>query len=91
MDKKELPADGVVTGYGDLEGRTVFVYSQDFTVMGGSVGPVHQKKMADTAAMALEAKAPLIGLYDSAGARLQEGSEISPLPGFFSKTQGAPA
>jgi len=75
MDKKELPADGVVTGYGDLEGRTVFVYSQDFTVMGGSVGPVHQKKMADTAAMALEAKAPLIGLYDSAGARLQEGSE----------------
>jgi acetyl-CoA carboxylase carboxyltransferase component len=75
MDKKELPADGVVTGYGELQGRTVFVYSQDFTVMGGSVGPVHQKKMADTAAMAYEAKAPLIGLYDSAGARLQEGSE----------------
>jgi len=75
MDKKELPADGVVTGYGEIQGRTVFVYSQDFTVMGGSVGPVHQKKMADTAAMAYEAKAPLIGLYDSAGARLQEGSE----------------
>jgi acetyl-CoA carboxylase carboxyltransferase component len=75
MDKKELPADGVVTGYGEIGGRTVFVYSQDFTVMGGSVGPVHQKKMADTAAMAYEARAPLIGLYDSAGARLQEGSE----------------
>ena len=75
MDKKELPADGVVTGYAKLQGRTVFLYSQDFTVMGGSVGPVHQKKMADTAAMAYQARAPLIGLYDSAGARLQEGSE----------------
>ena len=75
MDKRELPADGVITGYGEVQGRTVFVYSQDFTVMGGSVGPVHQKKMADTAAMAYEARAPLIGLYDSAGARLQEGSE----------------
>jgi acetyl-CoA carboxylase carboxyltransferase component len=75
MDKKELPADGVVTGYGEVQGRTVFVYSQDFTVMGGSVGPVHQKKMADTAAMARQARIPLIGLYDSAGARLQEGSE----------------
>ncbi|MBC8466905.1 MAG: acyl-CoA carboxylase subunit beta [Deltaproteobacteria bacterium] len=75
MDKRELPADGVVTGYGEIKGRTVFVYSQDFTVMGGSVGPVHQKKIADTAAMAYEARAPLIGLYDSAGARLQEGSE----------------
>lgn len=75
MDKKELPADGVVTGYGEVQGRTVFVCSQDFTVMGGSVGPVHQKKMAETAALAYEARAPLIGLFDSAGARLQEGSE----------------
>ena len=75
MDRKELPADGVITGYGEIQGRTVFVYSQDFTVMGGSCGPVHQKKMAETAALAYEAKAPLIGLYDSAGARLQEGSE----------------
>ncbi|MGQ9655085.1 MAG: acyl-CoA carboxylase subunit beta [Thermodesulfobacteriota bacterium] len=75
LDQMELPADGVVTGYGKIEGRTVFVYSQDFTVMGGSCGPVHQKKMADTAALAYEARAPLVGLYDSAGARLQEGSE----------------
>ena len=75
MDKKELPADGVITGYGEVDGRTLFLYSQDFTVMGGSVGPVHQKKMAETAAQALVARAPLIGLYDSAGARLQEGSE----------------
>jgi acetyl-CoA carboxylase carboxyltransferase component len=75
MEKKELPADGVITGYGTVQGRTVFIYSQDFTVMGGSVGPVHQKKMAETAAMARQARVPLIGLYDSAGARLQEGSE----------------
>ena len=75
MDKKELPADGVITGYGQVQGRTVFVYSQDFTVMGGAVGPVHQKKMAETVAMARQANVPLIGLYDSAGARLQEGSE----------------
>jgi acetyl-CoA carboxylase carboxyltransferase component len=75
MDKLELPADGVVTGYGEISGRIVFVYSQDFTVMGGSAGPVHQKKIADLMAMAYEKKAPLIGIYDSAGARLQEGSE----------------
>lgn len=75
LDRMELPADGVVTGYGEMNGRTVFVYSQDFTVMGGSCGPVHQKKMAETAVLALNARAPLIGLYDSAGARLQEGSE----------------
>ena len=75
LDKMELPADGVITGYGEMNGRPVFVYSQDFTVMGGSCGPVHQKKMAETAALALKARAPLIGLYDSAGARLQEGSE----------------
>ena len=75
MEKKELPADGVITGFGEINGRTVCVYAQDFTVMGGSVGPVHQKKMADTAAMAYEVGVPLVGLYDSAGARLQEGSE----------------
>lgn len=75
LDKKELPADGVITGYGKIDNRPVFVYSQDFTVMGGSVGPVHQKKMAETAELAYQNRAPLIGLYDSAGARLQEGSE----------------
>ncbi len=75
MAGKELPADGVITGHGEIDGRTVFIYAQDFTVMGGSVGPVHQKKMAETAQLAYHAKAPLIGLYDSAGARLQEGSE----------------
>lgn len=75
MDKKELPADGVVTGYGNINKQTIFVYAQDFTVMGGSSGPVHQKKIADTAAVAFKMKVPLVGLYDSAGARLQEGSE----------------
>ena len=75
MDKKRYEGDAVVIGFGKIDGRMVCVYAQDFTVMGGSSGPVHQKKMSETAAMAFESKVPLIGLYDSAGARLQEGSE----------------
>lgn len=75
MEKRELPADGVITGFGNVNGRCVFIFAQDFTVMAGSAGPVHQKKIADIAQAAYKAKAPLIGLYDSAGARLQEGSE----------------
>lgn len=75
MENRELPADGVVTGFARINGKDVCLYSQDFTVMGGSVGPVHQKKMAETAALAHRCMVPLIGLYDSAGARLQEGSE----------------
>jgi len=73
MDKRELPADGVVTGYGLVDGRLVFVFSQDFTVMGGSVGRVHAEKICKIMDMALEAGAPVIGLNDSAGARIQEG------------------
>jgi len=75
MEKRELPADAVITGFGNVNGRCVFIFAQDFTVMAGSAGPVHQKKIADIAQAAYKAKAPLIGLYDSAGARLQEGSE----------------
>jgi acetyl-CoA carboxylase carboxyltransferase component len=73
MDKRELPADGVVTGYGLVNGRLVFIFSQDFTVMGGSVGRVHAEKICKIMDMALEAGAPIIGLNDSAGARIQEG------------------
>jgi len=75
MEKRELPADAVITGFGNVNGRCVFIFAQDFTVMAGSAGPVHQKKIAGIAQAAYKAKAPLIGLYDSAGARLQEGSE----------------
>lgn len=73
MADKELPADGVVTGYGGIGGRSVFVFSQDFTVMGGSIGGMHAKKICDVMDLALKNNAPLIGLYDSGGARVQEG------------------
>ena len=73
MEKREIPADGVVTGYGRVDGRTVFVFAQDFTVLGGSLGNMHAKKICDVMDMAAKVGAPLIGLCDSAGARVQEG------------------
>ncbi|BAA30390.1 methylmalonyl-CoA decarboxylase subunit alpha [Pyrococcus horikoshii] len=73
MDKRELPADGVITGYGTINGRLVFVYAQDFTVMGGSLGEMHAMKIKRIMELALEAGAPVIGLNDSGGARIQEG------------------
>ena len=73
MDKVKAPADGVITGYGKINGRLVFVYSQDFTVVGGSLGEMHAKKICKVADMALKMGAPLIGINDSGGARIQEG------------------
>ena len=73
MANKELSADGVVTGYGRIDGRLVFVFSQDFTVMGGSIGEMHAKKICDVIDLAVKTGAPLLGLYDSGGARVQEG------------------
>jgi acetyl-CoA carboxylase carboxyltransferase component len=64
----------VITGYGKVEGRVVFLYAQDFTVMGGSVGQVHGQKIASLIRMARQASAPVIGVIDSAGGRIQEGS-----------------
>ena len=73
MEKRELPADGVVTGYCTIEGQGVFVYSQDFTVMGGSVGEKHAEKICRIIELAIQTMVPVIGLNDSAGARIQEG------------------
>jgi propionyl-CoA carboxylase beta chain len=73
LDRIEAPADGVVTGYGTIEGRLVFVFSQDFTVLGGSLGEGHARKIVKVMDLALRAGAPLIGLNDSGGARIQEG------------------
>ncbi len=73
MDKKRFPGDGVVTGYGTIDGRLVFVYAQDFTVLGGSLGEVHAEKIARLMDLAMENGAPIIGLNDSGGARIQEG------------------
>lgn len=73
MDKMELPSDGVVTGYGTVNGRQVFAYAQDFTVRGGTLGNMHAEKIVKVMDMALKMGAPLIGMNDSGGARIQEG------------------
>ncbi|MCD6106198.1 MAG: methylmalonyl-CoA carboxyltransferase [Thermoplasmata archaeon] len=73
MAEKRFPGDGVVTGFGTIDGRLVFVYAQDFTVMGGSLGEMHAMKIARVLELALKAGAPVIGINDSGGARIQEG------------------
>ena len=73
LDSQRIPGDGVVTGYGKIEGRTVYVFSQDFTVFGGSLSEAHAEKICKVADLALQNGAPLIGLNDSGGARIQEG------------------
>ncbi len=73
MDKKEIPYDGVITGFGKINGKKVAVYAQDFTVQGGSLGKVHGQKIAELISKAIDARCPVIGLNDSGGARIQEG------------------
>jgi acetyl-CoA carboxylase carboxyltransferase component len=73
MANQSLLTDGVVTGWGTVDGRLVYVYSQDFTIMGGSLGSAHAAKIAKIQDMALKNGAPLVGLNDSGGARIQEG------------------
>lgn len=73
MEKSKTPGDGVVTGSGTINGRLVFVYSQDFTVLGGSLSETQAKKICQVMDMAAKSGAPIIGLNDSGGARIQEG------------------
>lgn len=73
MEKKEIPYDGVITGFGTINGRKVAIYAQDFTVQGGSLGKVHGQKIAELIEKAIEVKCPVIGVNDSGGARIQEG------------------
>lgn len=73
MDKVEVPAEGVVTGYGTVDGRPVCAYSQDFTSMGGSLGEMHAKKICKVMDLAMKCGIPVVGLNDSGGARIQEG------------------
>ncbi len=80
MEEKQLPGDGVVTGYGEVNGRTVFVFAHDFTVFGGSLGEVFAEKVTKVMDKAVEVGAPVVGLNDSAGARNQEG--VDALGGF---------
>ena len=73
LDEQKFLSDSVVTGWGTIEGRLVYVFSQDFTVFGGSLGEVHAAKICKIMDMAMKAGAPVIGLNDSGGARIQEG------------------
>lgn len=80
MAERKILGDGVVTGYGTIDGRLVYVFSQDFTVFGGSLGEMFAKKVCKLMDLALKAGAPVIGLNDSGGARIQEG--VASLAGY---------
>ncbi len=75
LKQTETPSDGVITGYGVIDGDLVYVYSQDASVLNGSVGEMHAKKIANLYDLAMKTGAPIIGLIDSAGLRLQEGAD----------------
>jgi propionyl-CoA carboxylase beta chain len=80
MDRETIPSDGVVTGYGTINGRLVFIFSQDFTVFGGSLSEAHAEKICKIMDHAMKVGAPVIGLNDSGGARIQEG--VASLAGY---------
>ena len=73
LQEKDIPGDGVITGFGQVNGREVCVYAQDFTVLGGSLGMAHARKICKIMDLAFENRVPVIGLLDSGGARIQEG------------------
>ena len=75
METKDIPYDGVITGFGKINGKKVAVYAQDFTVQGGSLGLMHGEKIAEIIDLAIKARCPVIGINDSGGARIQEGVE----------------
>jgi len=91
MEKQESPGEGVITGHGTVNGRLVFVFAQDFTVIGGSLGEMHAAKIVKVQKLALKMGAPIIGINDSGGARIQEG--IDALGGygdiFFNNTMAS--
>jgi methylmalonyl-CoA decarboxylase alpha subunit len=91
MEKQDNPGEGVVTGHGYIHGRLVFVFAQDFTVAGGSLGEMHAAKIVKVQKLALKAGAPIIGINDSGGARIQEG--VDALAGygdiFFNNTRAS--
>ena len=75
MQEKKIPGDGVVTGYGTIDGRQTFVFAQDFTVFGGSLSEAYAQKICKVMDLATRVGAPVVGLNDSGGARIQEGVE----------------
>ncbi|MBI5968181.1 MAG: acyl-CoA carboxylase subunit beta, partial [Deltaproteobacteria bacterium] len=89
MDKVKIPGDGVITGQGKIDGRQVFIFSQDSTVAGGSVGVVHAQKICQIMDLAVSTGAPIIGLLDSVGARMQEGIGAYNYGSIFARTARA--
>ena len=79
-DKNRIPGDGVVTGWGTINGRMAYVFAKDFTVFGGSLSETHAQKICKIQDMAMQNQAPVIGLLDAGGARIQEG--VSSLAGY---------
>ncbi len=75
MEKTKIPGDGVVTGWGTINGRLVYVFSKDFTVFGGSLSGAHAQKICKVQDMAMKNGAPIVGIFDAGGARIQEGVE----------------
>ena len=75
MESQKIMGDGVVTGHGKIDGRLIYVFSQDFTVLGGSLGRANADKVKKVMEMSMRMGAPIIGLNDSGGARIQEGVE----------------
>src|SRR6185369_5665146 len=73
MDDQKIPGDGVITGHGTIDGRPLFVFAQDFTVFGGSLSETHAQKVCKVMDLAMKVGAPIVGLNDSGGARIQEG------------------
>src|SRR5262245_64592065 len=85
MEKTKIPGDGVVTGWGTINGRVVYVFAKDFTVFGGSLSEAHAGKIVKIQDMALQNRAPIIGLFDAGGARIQEG--VAALGGYSDAVQ----
>jgi acetyl-CoA carboxylase carboxyltransferase component len=84
LKQEETPSDGVVTGYGVIDGNLVYVYSQDASVLGGSIGEMHAKKIVRLYELAIKTGSPVIGMIDSAGLRLQEATDaLNALGGLY--------
>ena len=89
LEHRRPHTDGVVTGWGTVEGRTVFVYAHDFRIFGGALGEAHAQKIHKVMDLAISAGAPLVSLNDGAGARIQEG--VSALAGYGASSSATPA
>src|SRR3989442_8114021 len=91
MAEKKILGDGVVTGYGKIDGRTVYLFSHDFTVFGGSLGEMFARKATKIMDLALKIGVPIIGINDSGGARIQQGlTSLGGFAGIFFRTVPSP-